>query len=105
MAYEKKFREKVIKFRRKGNSIAKTAEVFEVGTTTIKEWEKLEKETGCLEKRTLDRKFKKIDPQKLHAYIKSNPDAFLREIAEEFNCTDVAIFKAFKRLNISRKKN
>ena len=105
MAYEKKFRERVMKYRRKGNSIAKTADVFEVGTTTIKRWDKLEKETGSLEKRPLNRKFKKIDPEKLTAYIKSNPDAFLREIAEEFNCTTTAVFLAFEKLGITRKKN
>ena len=32
------------------------------------------------------------------------PDAYLVEIAEEFNCSECAIRKALKKLNITRKK-
>lgn len=41
MAYETKFRERVLNYIAKGNSIQKAHEVFEVGTTTIREWQKL----------------------------------------------------------------
>lgn len=50
------------------------------------------------------RKPKKICPEQLVKYIEQYPDAYLYEIAEEFNCSDVAIFKALKKLNITRKK-
>jgi transposase len=63
------------------------------------------KETGTLERKTLNRKWKKIDPEKLKKYIDDNPDAYLREIAAEFHCTLYAIQKALARLKISRKKN
>ena len=83
----------------------KAREVFGVGTTTIKEWRKLKKETGGLEKRPLDRKPTKICPDRLKAYVKENPDSYLSEIAEIFNCTPEAVFYALKRLKITRKKN
>ena len=105
MAYDVKFREKVLNYIAKGNSIEKAHEVFEVGTTTIKEWKKLKKETGKLEKRPLDRKPSKICPDQLKAYISENPDSYLSEIAEIFNCTPEAVFYALKRLKITRKKN
>ena len=105
MAYETKFREKVLKYISKGHSVREAHEVFEVGTTTIKEWKKLQKQTGSLEKRPLKRSHKKIDPVKLKAYLAEHPDSFLREIAEHFKCTEVAVFLAFKRLGITRKKN
>ena len=105
MAYEIKFRERVMNYIGKGHSVREAAEVFEVGTATIKEWKKLQKETGKLEKRPLVRKHKKIDPAKLKAYIKEHPDSYQREIAEVFNCSQVAVLKAFKRLGITRKKN
>ena len=48
--------------------------------------------------------FKKIDPDKLKKYIEEHPDAYLREIAEEFGCSVNAVSKALKRLKITRKK-
>ena len=105
MAYDKKYRETVLKYLDKGHTIEEAHRVFEVGTTTIREWKKLKQETGKLEKRPLNRTAPKICPVKLKAYIAENPDSYLRETAEVFNCTDSAIFYALKRLKISRKKN
>jgi transposase len=105
MAYEKKFRESVMEFISKGHTIVEASETFGIGTTTVKEWKKLQKETESLEKRPLKRSYKKIDPKKLSAYVSENPDAFLREIAEVFNCSTTAVFLALQNLKITRKKN
>jgi len=105
MAYDAKYREKVLKYLDKGHTIEEAHKVFEVGTTTIKEWKRLKKETGKLENRPLNRKNRKICPERLIAYINENPDSYLKETAEVFNCTDAAIYYALKRLKISRKKN
>jgi len=105
MAYDIKFREKVLNYVDKGNSIQKAHEVFEVGTATIKGWKRLRKETGKLEKRPLKRTNRKICPDRLIAYITERPDSYLSELAEVFNCTEPAVFYAMKRLKISRKKN
>ena len=48
---------------------------------------------------------KKIDPVKLETYYEENPDSYLFEAAKHFNCSTTAIFKAKKRLKITRKKN
>ena len=98
MAYDKKFREQVMKYIDKGNTIEKAHKVFEVGTATIKGWRKLQRETGKLEKRPLVRKHRKICPDKLRAYIAENPDSYMIEIAEVFNCTESGISRALKRL-------
>jgi len=105
MAYDARYREQVLKFIGKGNSIQKAHEVFEVGITTIKEWKKLQKETGKLENRPLHRKPTKICPIRLKSYINENPDSYLEEIAEVFNCTPQAVFYALKREKLTRKKN
>ena len=42
---------------------------FGVSKTAILDWERLYKENGCLTKRKLNRKHKKIDPEELSAYI------------------------------------
>ncbi|MBR1603551.1 MAG: hypothetical protein IJ667_08940, partial [Synergistaceae bacterium] len=47
---------------------------------------------------TFIRSFKKIAPEKLRAFVKKYPDAYLREIAEAFKCCQTAIRKALKRL-------
>ena len=105
MAYDVKYREKVLKYLDKEHTLKEAHQVFEVGTTTIKAWKKLRKETGKLEKRPLERKPYKINSAKLKAYITEHPDSYLRETAEVFNCTEAAIFYALKRLKITRKKN
>ena len=105
MAYDRKFREKVLKYISKGHTVQEAHAVFEAGTTTIHAWKKLQLETGSLEKRPLERTHKKIDPVELKAYLANHPDSFLREIAAHFNCTENAVFLAMKRLRITRKKN
>lgn len=87
-----------------GHTQQATAKVFGIGTATIKEWKKQKGTTGLLPPKTRKRKPKKIDPEKLIAYIASNPDAYLIEIAEVFNCSIEAIRKALIKLKITRKK-
>ena len=105
MAYDKKTREQVMKYIGKGHTMEEAREVFGVGTTTIKGWKKLLKETGGLDKRPLNRKHKKIDPVLLKAYVDEHPDSYLREIAELFQCSEVSVFTALRRHKITRKKN
>ena len=80
-------------------------EVFRVGSTTIKRWRKLRKETGRVDDRPRKDWHKKIDPVKLQAYYENTPESYLSEAAEVFGCSINAIFKARKRLGITRKKN
>jgi len=87
------------------HSIRKTAEIFGVSVSAIQDWEKIQQETGKLDKKPLERKWRKIDPEKLRAYIAEHPDAFLEEIAEAFECSGEAIRLALKKLKITRKKN
>ena len=105
MAYDIKYREKVMEYISKGHTIEEAHEVFGVGTATIKGWRKLKRETGVLERRSIERKNRKINSEQLIAYVTEHPDSYLREIAEVFNCTYSAIYYALKRLKITRKKN
>jgi len=105
MAYDTKFRELVLNHIDKGHTIRDTARTFEVDAKTITNWRKLRKETGSLQDAPKEKWHKKIDPVKLAAYYKENPDSYLSEAAEVFGCSTTAIFKARKRLKITRKKN
>ena len=104
MSYDEKFRRRTLEYRQKGHSLAQTSEVFNVAINTIRKWEKQLETEGHLRKHTFIRSFKKIDPEKLRAFVKEHPDAYLREIAEAFKCCQTAIRKALKRLQITRKK-
>ena len=104
MAYDPKFRELVLNHIDKGHTIRETARTFEVDPKTITNWRKLFKETGGLQDAPKERWHKKIDPVKLAAYYEENPDSYLSETAKIFSCTTTAIFKARKRLKITRKK-
>ena len=105
MSYDKKYRRLTIEYWNDGHSKSETSAVFKVGTTTLQRWKSQLNETGNLEPKKRKETWRKIDPQKLKEYLGQNPDAYLREIAKEFDCSENSIFKALRRLKISRKKN
>jgi transposase len=104
MAYETKFRERVISFLNEGNTQEEAKDVFKVGLTAIKRWVKQWKIEGNLERKPPNQSFKKIDPELLKEYIKNNSDLYLREIGEYFGTSAVAVHKVLKKLKITLKK-
>ena len=105
MSYDIKFRQRALAYWDAGHSKKETAAVFQVGTTTLQKWKSQLKETGTLAPKKRRETWRKLEPSKLKAYLEHHPDAYLREIAEEFACSDVAVLKALRRMSISRKKN
>lgn len=104
MSYAVQYRKRTIEYRMEGHTLEATCHTFKVSIPTIRRWEKQFKENGDFEKRPLTRGYKKLDPEKLKAYMTTHPDAYQAEVAEVFGCTDTAVRKAFKRLGITRKK-
>jgi len=105
MSYLVKYRERTIEYRQEGHTLEETSEVSKVAISTIREWERRLKEKGNLAPNTLERSFKKIDPEKLKAYLAEHPDAYQWEMSREFGCVGSAIRKTLKRLGITRKKD
>lgn len=101
MAYSLEVREMVVSYINAGGSKAKASEIFEVSERTIYYWMNRKNLAPTL-KHT---KGYKINKEELKEYIKNNPDAYLREIAQEFNVSIAAVSKAFSKLKISNKKN
>jgi transposase len=95
---------RVNKYLDEGHTQRETRTTFHISMTAINSWRKKYKETGHVMDDPPRRTFKKLDPVKLKAYVKEHPDAYLKEIGEVFGCSDTAVLKAFKRLNITRKK-
>lgn len=105
MSYDKKFRERALAYWAEGHSKKATTAVFKVSTYTLQQWKRQLKETGSLEPKKRRETWRKIEPTRLAEYVSQQPDAYLKEIAQEFGCTDVAILLALRRLKITRKKN
>jgi len=105
MSYDIELRRRAIAYWNDGHSKKETAEVFKVSHFTLQMWKSQLKETGTLESKKRKETWRKIDPARLIEYLEKYPDAYLKEMAEEFDCSDVAVLKALKRLKISRKKN
>ena len=93
MSYDIKFKQRAVEYQREGHTYKETCKVFKISETTLTRWINKEKEG------------KLGYPEKLIKYIEKHPDAYLVEIAEEFNCSECAIRKALKKLNITRKKD
>ena len=104
MSYSREYRERTIEYRQAGHTLEETHQVFKASISTIREWEKRLKETGCLEKNELHRSFRKIDPEKLKAYVEEHPDAYQSEMAEAFGCSESGIRDALRHHKITRKK-
>ncbi|MCR9183737.1 MAG: transposase [Flavobacteriaceae bacterium] len=91
----------------KGMSRKKVAEVFNISTRTLYNWCKRRIETGDLHIRSRPtiRSHRKLTPEILSQYLEKHPDAYLKEIGEALGVSGTAVFKAFKKFGISRKKN
>lgn len=104
MSYSKEYRERTIEYRQAGHTLEETHQVFKVSRSTIQKWEKRQKETGDLGKKELHRGFRKIDPEKLKAYVLEHPDAYQTEMAEAFGCSEGGIRYVLRQQKITRKK-
>lgn len=104
MSYPTKYRERTMEYRKEGHTLEETHQTFKVWISTIRKGEKQLEKEGNLEKKPLHRPYKKINPEKLKAYVAEHPDAYQKEIAKEFGCSATAIYLAMKRLKITRKK-
>ena len=96
MSYLEKYKKRVIEYREQGYTLEETHKVFKVAISIIRRWEKQYREERSLKQKTPKRPFKKIDREKLRVYIEKNPDAYQKEIAQKFKCTQKAVSKALK---------
>lgn len=104
MSYSEDYRKRTIEYRGEGHTREETHRIFKVSISTIRAWETQWKEKGTLAPVPMVRSYKKMEPEKLKAYVQAHPDAYPKEAAQEFNCCETAIRKAFDRLGITRKK-
>jgi transposase len=104
MSYSADLRECALNALAKGYTKDAVREMFGLGQHTLQDWEKLQKETGSLENRPLNRKPRKIGRQELIDYYAENPFALDTEAAEHFNCSAQGVRDACKAIGYTRKK-
>ena len=103
MAYSIDYIKRAVAYRQEGHTFMELNEAFGIPSATYYDWkEKLE--NGYFDVKIKRERHRKIDKEKLKQVVGEKPDAFLKEYAEQFNCTPVAIFYALENLNITRKK-
>jgi len=102
--YSEDLRVKVVEFLKKGHTIKETAETFGVSMKSISIWKKMDKEGKRLVFKFVPRSPHRINHEKLLAYVKEHPDAYLREIAAHFSVGLTTIWNALHRLGVKYKK-
>lgn len=105
MVYGIDFRKRVIAYVKEGHSKKETCTLFGISTNTLYLWEKQLEEKGSLERKPRSRSPRKLPLDKLEEYVLAHPDAYLREIAEAFNCSIPSVWLALKNINITLKKD
>jgi transposase len=86
------------------HTVKEASETFGVSVRAIFEWKKKLMETGNLERVPLNRKYRKLDPEKLAEHVEEHPDDYQRETASKFNVGKSCIGKALRKLKITVKK-
>jgi transposase len=72
MGYDKVLRERAVLYREKHGQ-KQTCQAFGISASALKKWQKQYKETGSLGNKPLQRKWRKIDPEKLRAAWRHTP--------------------------------
>jgi putative transposase len=103
--YSIDLRERVIGFIDEGGSKAEACRIFKIGHNTIYLWIRQRKDRGTIKPKPRGKyKVRLLDDVELSKYVKEHPDATLIEMAKDFSVSHVAIWKALRRLKITRKK-
>jgi transposase len=100
MAYGLDLRQKVIDYIENGGRVSKGAQVFGIGRASIYRW--LERKELAATK--VKYRQRSLDIRELSKDIQENPEARLKQRAEKFGVSATAIFKALKKMKITRKK-
>ena len=104
MAYSIDYIKRAVAYKQEGHTFKELKEAFGIPSITYYDWaRKLESGFKFGEKAKQSRK-RKIDKEVLRQAVKERPDAFQRELAEQFKCHPSAIGQALKKMNITRKK-
>ncbi len=99
-AYTMDLRERVVKFVQGGGTRAEAAKRFALGIRSVYRYLAAAK-TDTLAPKTSWGGWRKLDPAKLQAHVKKQPDATLHEIKAVFNVSHNAVWVALRQLGLT----
>jgi transposase-like protein len=102
--YSMDFRRRAVAYKDEGHTLKELKEAFGIPAETYYQW-KRNLDSGYYQTGTVRERRRKIDKNALKQAIAEKPDAYLRELAAKFSCTETAVFYALEKLAITRKKN
>lgn len=98
MTYGIDFRERVVSYVQSGHTRKETCALFGISPNTLPLWEKQLEKEGHLNRKPRSCNPRKLPLDRLEHYVEEHPDAFLREIAEHFNCSIPFVWAALKKV-------
>ena len=106
MAYEEKYRAQAVLYKDSGHTFEQLKETFAIASRTYYKWKKNKEATGYYVPPKTQKAIRKrkLSLEELKLAIEEKPDAYLRELAEKFNCSTTAVHKRLKQLKIIYKK-
>ena len=104
MAYDTKFRKRVIEYKDAGHTFKEVYEAFRIDSKRYYSWKKQLEETGSLEYKTPKERNRKINKAELARLVEEHPDWYLREFAAKLNVCHQSVHKMLKKLGITHKK-
>ena len=98
------YRLRAVAYKDEGHTFNELKETFKIPAETYYQWkEKLE--YGYYDTKIIRERKRKINKDEIKQMVAEKPDIYLRELAGKFRCTEVAVFYALEKLNITRKKS
>jgi len=98
------FKKAAVAYKDDGHTFDELKEAFKIPPETYYQW-KEKFDNGYYNIVFIRERKRKIDKDALRQAVAEKPDAYLYELAEKFNCCEAAVFRALKKLNITRKKS
>ena len=99
-AYTLDLRERVVRFVNRGGTKAEAARRFALGRRTVYRYVAAA-QTGTLPPKTSWGHWRKLDPQKLQAYVTKHPDATLKELQTMFGVSYQAVWVRLRQLGFT----
>ena len=103
MAYSDDYRKRAIEYKDSGHTFEELREALKIPPRTYYDW-KQKFADGYYGRKIKRQRRRKIDREKLAQAVAEKPDAYLRELAQQFSCTATAVFYMLKKLGITLKK-
>lgn len=105
-AYSLDLRQRAVAYVLEGGEKQLACHIFQIGRDTLYRWIRQYQTEGNLAPKPRGKyASRKLDDALVAQYIADHPDATLQELGAVFAVSAVAIWKACRRLHLTRKKN